>query len=46
MNNEILTKIQEAVSIIEKGIAKRIDVSENIIVYRVQQTIRIDIKNI
>ena len=40
-----ITKVLEAIEIIQKGLCKRIDVCENIKVYACKNIIRIDIKN-
>lgn len=43
-NLEIVAKIQEAVAVIQKGVCKRVDVSDDIKVYACKNIIRIDIK--
>lgn len=44
-NMEIVAKIQEAIVVIQKGLCKRVDVSDRIKVYACKNIIRIDIKN-
>lgn len=43
-NMETVAKIQEAIAVIQKGVCKRVDVSDNIKVYECKNIIRIDIK--
>lgn len=43
-NMEAVAKIQEAVEVIQKGVCKRVDVSDDIKVYACKNIIRIDIK--
>jgi len=38
------SKIAEAVEVVQKGIAKRVDIEGNIVVYKCGTVIRIDIK--
>ena len=45
MNIETFAKIQEAIAVIQKGVCKRVDVSDRIKVYECKNIIRIDIKN-
>lgn len=44
-NMELVSKIQEAIIIVRKGICKRVDVNSDIKVYRCGGVIRIDIKD-
>lgn len=44
-NMEDVVKIQEAIAVIQKGLCKRVDVSDDIKVYACKNIIRIDIKN-
>lgn len=39
-----ITKVQEAIAVIQKGVCKRVDVSDRIKVYECKNIIRIDIK--
>lgn len=43
-NMETAAKIQEAIAVIQKGVCKRVDVSDRIKVYECKNIIRIDIK--
>ena len=43
-NLELVAKIQEAITVIRKGVCKRVDVNDRIKVYEVQNVIRVDIK--
>lgn len=44
-NMEDVVKIQEAIAVIQKGLCKRVDVSDDIKVYACKNIIRVDIKN-
>lgn len=44
-NMETVAKVQEAIAVIQKGLCKRVDVSDSIKVYACANIIRIDIKN-
>lgn len=44
-NMETVAKIQEAIVVIQKGLCKRVDVTDDIKVYACKNIIRIDIKN-
>ena len=44
-NMEDIVKIQEAIGVIQKGLCKRVDVSDRIKVYACKNIIRVDIKN-
>lgn len=44
-NMETVAKVQEAIVVIQKGLCKRVDVTDNIKVYACKNIIRIDIKN-
>lgn len=43
-NLDTVAKIQEAITVIQKGVCKRVDVSDDIKVYECKNIIRIDIK--
>ena len=43
-NMETVARIQEAIAVIQKGVCKRVDVSDDIKVYECKNIIRIDIK--
>lgn len=43
-NMEIVSKVQEAIAVIQKGLCKRVDVNDDIKVYACKNIIRIDIK--
>ena len=43
-NMETVAKVQEAIAVIQKGVCKRVDVSDRIKVYECRNIIRIDIK--
>lgn len=43
-NMETVAKVQEAIAVIQKGVCKRVDVSDRIKVYECKNIIRIDIK--
>ena len=44
-NMDTVSKVLEAISVIEKGVCKRVDVNADIKVYACKDIIRIDIKN-
>lgn len=44
-NMETVSKVLEAIAVIEKGVCKRVDVNADIKVYACKNIIRIDIKN-
>ena len=44
-NMDDVVKIQEAIAVIQKGLCKRVDVSDGIKVYACKNIIRVDIKN-
>ena len=44
-NMDTVSKVLEAISVIEKGVCKRVDVNADIKVYACKNIIRIDIKN-
>ena len=44
-NMELVSKVQEAIVIVRKGICKRVDVNSDIKVYKCGGIIRIDIKD-
>lgn len=44
-NMETVAKIQEAIVVIQKGLCKRVDVTDDIKVYACKNIIRIDVKN-
>lgn len=44
-NMEDIMKIQEAIAVIQKGLCKRVDVSDRVKVYECKNIIRVDIKN-